>query len=162
DVYLGGLISLCGQFNITLDAGIVNANSYQWSSGQTTQTINVAEAGTYWVQVNNGNCVMTDTIEVTGAPGEGVLFVPNSFTPNGNSTNDRFTAYGDGITSYRMRIFDRWGMLLLDTSDMNAGWDGKFKGQYVQEDTYVYVIDYRTECSDGKTKREIGHVNVIR
>jgi gliding motility-associated-like protein len=61
-----------------------------------------------------------------------------------------------------MKIFDRWGQLIFDTKDLNEGWDGKYKGKIVQIDTYVYVIDYKTECSGEQTKKEIGHVNVIK
>jgi gliding motility-associated-like protein len=133
-----------------------------WSTGQTSQTIDVSTPEQYWVQVNTGNCMVYDTINVVGAPGEGMIFIPNTFTPNGNGLNEKFSAVGDGIVAYHMRIFDRWGMMLYETTDINSGWDGKFHNRLVQEDTYVYVIDYRTECAEEKMKRTIGHVNVIR
>jgi gliding motility-associated-like protein len=160
-VYLGDEMSLCGQFTVTLDAGNPGA-TYLWSTGATSQTIDVALAGEYWVQVNNNNCIQNDTISITGAPGEGIIFVPNTFTPNGNATNPTFMAYGDGIVKFQMRIFDRWGNLLYETTDINAGWDGRYKGKVVQVDSYVYVIEYQTTCAGGKTIKKIGHVNVLR
>lgn len=160
-VYLGGELSLCGSFSTTLDAGNPGS-SYVWSTGATSQTIEVATAGEYWVQVNNGNCIQNDTIQITGSPGEGVIFIPNTFTPNANTVNEKFTAKGEGIVSFKMRIYNRWGELLFETTDMNNGWDGYYKGKIVQVDTYVYVVEYRTECNGNKMKREIGHVNVIK
>ena len=61
-----------------------------------------------------------------------------------------------------MRIFNRWGQLLYETTDINDGWNGRYKDQLVQEDTYVYQIEYLTLCSGTKPLRVIGHVNVIR
>jgi gliding motility-associated-like protein len=114
------------------------------------------------VQVSQGACVRIDSIEITGNEEEGLLFIPNAFTPNGNGNNDVFLAYGQGITSFHMRIFNRWGELLFETSDMNNGWDGRYKGQIVQTDTYVYTIDYETTCEGAQLKNKIGHVNVVR
>jgi gliding motility-associated-like protein len=159
-IYLGSMISLCGEFEITLDAGNPGA-TYLWNTGATSQTIVISEPGQYVVEVNSNNCIQTDTVDVIGTPGEGVVYVPNTFTPNGNVTNEKFTAVGDGITSYHMHIFNRWGELIFETTDMNAGWDGTYHGKLVQQDTYVYQIEYVTLCSD-KKKRVVGHVNVIR
>jgi gliding motility-associated-like protein len=41
-----------------------------------------------------------------------------------------------------MYIFDRWGMELYHTNDINKGWNGIVKGGSVicQEDSYVYTI----------------------
>ncbi len=159
-LFLGGEAALCGQFSVMLDAG--PGASFLWNTGATSQTIEVASAGQYWVQVDNGSCITNDTIDVTGAPGEGVIYIPNTFTPTGNTVNDKFLAVGEGIVSYRMRIYNRWGELIFETTDMTQGWDGRYKGQLVQVDTYVYVIDYQTVCSATKMKREVGHVNVLR
>lgn len=161
-VYLGEDLSLCGLFEVSLSAPVTAGGSYLWSTGATSQSIDINNGGSYWVQVSSGNCVLTDTIEVTGAPGEGMIFIPNTFTPNGNAINATFMAYGDGIVKFKMRIFNRWGELLYETTDMNAGWDGFYKGQLVQQDAYVYVIEYQTMCADGKLVKKIGHVNVIR
>jgi gliding motility-associated-like protein len=162
-LYLGEAISLCGAFTTVLDAGNNPGASFLWNTGATTQSIEVSFADQYWVQISNGNCTLTDTIDVTGAPGEGILFIPNTFTPNGNSRNDKFTAVGEGITYFNMRIYNRWGELLFETSDINAGWDGYYQNKLVQMDTYVYVIQYQTECSEGnKKQKEVGHVNVLR
>lgn len=160
-VYLGGEISLCGKFNVTLDAGNAGA-TYLWNTGATSQTIDIAAAGQYWVQVDNGNCILSDTIVVVGSPGEGSIYIPNTFTPNTNGRNEVFTAYGEGITEFHMRIFDRWGNLLYETTDMSHGWDGTYKGSVVQQDTYVYTVEYQTMCAGNKRIKDVGHVNVLR
>lgn len=158
-VVLGEDVLLCEYNFIQLDAG--SGSNYLWSTGETTQTITPLLAGTYFVTVGTGNCTSSDTVELVGTLGESVLYVPNTITPNGNGLNDVFYAYSSDITSLHMRIFNRWGELIFETTDPNDGWDGTCNGSRVQEDTYVYVIEYSTTCS-GDGQKRTGHVNVIR
>jgi gliding motility-associated-like protein len=62
-VNLGNDITLCSGQSATLNGG--NANSYLWSTNATTQTISVNTAGTYFVQLSNGTCSASDSIQVT-------------------------------------------------------------------------------------------------
>lgn len=162
-VELGSYVSLCNvDQGVVLDAGNPGSQ-YLWSNGMTTQIITVTEAGTYYVDVlNTSNCNLSDTIVVSGELGGGTMYVPNTFTPNGNNRNDVFYAYGTGIVEFHMQIYDRWGMQLFTSDDINLGWDGRFMGNPVQEDTYVVKIQYKTECGDMNMHKEIRHVNVLR
>lgn len=67
-----------------------------------------------------------------------ILFIPNAFSPNGDGVNDVFYIYGSGIKEINFRIFDRWGELVFETSELNIGWDGTFKGKMVNQGVYVY------------------------
>ncbi|SEW50425.1 HYR-like domain-containing protein [Chitinophaga arvensicola] len=68
-VNLGNDTTICGGNNLVLDAGAANfAYQIQWSTGATTQRININKAGTYWVNVSNGECATTDTIHVGLVP----------------------------------------------------------------------------------------------
>ncbi len=93
---------------------------------------------------------------------EGTLYVPNTFTPNGNGDNEIFFPYGIGIdgNNYHFMVFDRWGMLIYETRVWGEGWDGTYKGNKCQVDTYVWKVD----CKDiiGNNYNRIGHVNLIR
>lgn len=168
-VELGSAISLCNvDQGVTLDAGNPGS-TYIWSTGETSQQITIVEAGQYFVDViNSSNCALTDTIDVTGELGGGTMYVPNTFTPNGDGKNDVFCPVGTGITEFKMQIFDRWGMLLFESSSLvtnnttSGCWDGTFRGNKVQEDTYVVRITYRTECGDSNLHKGYYHVNVIR
>lgn len=118
-------------------------------------------AGTYYVTVGSGNCTSTDTIELVGTLGESILFIPNTITPNGNGMNDVFYGYSADVAQFHMLIFDRWGQLIFESNDITQGWDGRYKGEVVQEETYVYVIDYTVECN-GTVHNKTGHVNVVK
>lgn len=74
------------------------------------------------------------------------FYVPNSFTPDGNGINDEFFGLGQGYSSYSMYIYDRWGELIFESNDPEYTWDGTYKGQQVQQGTYVYrfyILDWQ-------------------
>jgi gliding motility-associated-like protein len=159
---LGGVLSLCGNLSgILLNAGNQGA-TYQWSTGETSQTILVEEAGLYNLTINTGACILTDTVEVIGTAGEGMLYIPNTITANNDGLNDFFEVKGSNIYSFQIRIYNRWGELIYESVDPTFAWDGKYNEQPVPEGTYVYVIDYITNCSGHETTHRYGHVNVIR
>lgn len=89
------------------------------------------------------------------------LYIPSAFTPNGDSKNPTFEPKGDYIKSFEMYIFDRWGMQLYHTTDINKGWDGSVGSSgTAQEDTYVYKI--LVTDSEGKQHTYIGNVTLLK
>ncbi len=111
-------------------------------------------------------CVVSDQ---NGCPGidsitvfvvEETLFIPNAFTPNEDNKNAVFTGYGLEIKDFDMTIYNKWGQAIFHTTDIQKGWDGKSKGQYVQEDVYLYYI--KCTWNSGADDIRIGRVTVIR
>ncbi|MCW3465458.1 gliding motility-associated C-terminal domain-containing protein [Chitinophaga nivalis] len=93
-VKLGNDTTICGGNSLVLDAGAANfAYQIKWSTGATTQRINVATAGTYWVSVSNGQCVTTDTIEVSLVPTP-LVDIPDTTICRGQSV--KLDAYVNG------------------------------------------------------------------
>ena len=106
-------------------------------------------AGNYIIMqiVNNQyNCPDTAYNDVTVKPSI-IFWLPNAFTPNEDDQNETFFPLGFNvpIEDYEFRIFDRWGKQLFYTTDINVGWDGKFNGEYVKQDVYVYSIKVKLE-----------------
>ena len=159
NIDLGRDQSLCFQPEDTL-AIDGEAMWYLWSTGETTPEIVVTEPGTYWLTAFRNNCLMTDTVKVVG--GFISLYIPNAFTPDNNSLNDYFRAYGEGITAFDMKIYDRWGEQLFTTTDMNFGWDGRYKGNKVPLGVYVWVITYKTVCEGNWDMKRYGEVMLVR
>lgn len=88
------------------------------------------------------------------------LFHPTAFTPNGDNLNDHFTVLGQYVVGFQMSIFNRWGELLFNTTDINAGWDGTFKGKEMPEGTYTFIA-YITDRA-GRTFKRSGSVLLLR
>ena len=91
------------------------------------------------------------------------LYIPNSFTPNGDGLNDQFLAVINDYEEFEMRIFDRWGQQLFMSNDPAVGWDGTFKGADVKMDVYVYIVTAKFKSGpDKRIRKYTGNVNVIR
>ncbi|MDB5227566.1 MAG: conserved repeat domain protein [Bacteroidota bacterium] len=86
------------------------------------------------------------------------VFSPNGFSPNNDNLNDFFNLIPKNILSYDLRVYDRWGELLFETSDFNKGWDGTYKGQPCLVDSYVY---YASGIKKDKTNFSIKGVIVL-
>ena len=121
-----------------------------------------ASPGNYVVTIysfNNEGCYETAQLTITYYA-MASLYVPNTFSPDGDEFNNLFVAKGDNIDEFEMNIFNRWGQLLFTTYDLNVGWDGTFGGRRVEDGTYVYTIRYKTTSYDYQILN--GHVNIIR
>src|ERR1700757_237942 len=88
------------------------------------------------------------------------LYIPNSFTPNKDGTNDFFKADGTFISSFELNIYDRWGNLIITLDDIDKSWDGKQKGQEAPVDIYVYKGSAIN--AQGKAINFNGQINLIR
>ena len=89
------------------------------------------------------------------------LYVPNTFTPNGDGKNEVFLPIIKDQLSYHFEIFDRWGNLVFQTNDANQGWDGQYKGEKSPDGTYVYELNF-IPPQDGFNHLVRGHVNLLR
>jgi gliding motility-associated-like protein len=90
-----------------------------------------------------------------------VIKIPNAFTPNGDLKNDEFTISFEFIPSeYLLKVFDRNGNILFQTSDPSHFWDGNdTRGHKVIQGTYVYYIRYTIQ---GHPSRELrGTISVL-
>ena len=67
------------------------------------------------------------------------VFVPNSFTPNGDGNNDVFQIFGEGIKTLDLKIFNRWGELVYESNNQFEGWDGTYKGQMQLPQVFTYA-----------------------
>jgi gliding motility-associated-like protein len=131
--------------------------SYNWSFGDiynnkdTSSSVKnplyaYSDIGTYDVTlsiVSTSGCSASVVKPVIINP-DYTLYVPNAFTPNGDGRDEIFKAEGEGITDFKMYVFDRWGLLLFYTNDINAGWDGHYQGKgpnILQQDVYVWKIE---------------------
>lgn len=120
-------------------------NNYQWSTGETTDIIEVNKPGTYSVTASNEYCENKGTFTIQ--PCDYIFYIPNSFTPNGDGLNDAFsitTIHKTQMVNFKIVIFNRWGQKLFESYDPDFRWDGTYKGQMVAANqVYTYLIEYQ-------------------
>ena len=151
------LISPTAQFSVTqsgentfsfMDSS-TNAISIQWAfdDGEISFEKNpehvYGKSGYYDVLLiaSNKGCQDSATARVL-ALNEIGFYIPNTFSPNGDGFNDTFGCYGTGIRAFKMKIFNRWGEMIYDTTDVNSPWDGRLKdGTPAITGMYAYVFE---------------------
>ena len=115
--------------------------------------LEVSTAGQYYVYViDNNGCSDTSELALVNTVPFTEVFVPNTFTPNGDFHNETFEIYGANIMSFHMNIVNRWGEIIYSTTEMNKFWDGKFQGRRVPEGNYFYTIDITGKDKNSFTK----------
>ena len=155
---LGNDTILCEGDTFQLRPTIPNS-TFVWQDGSTLPAYTVTQPGKYWVSVNTGVCVGADTVTIGYQKCSGELFIPNSFSPNGDGINDLFRIPGF-LQDFEMKIYNRWGLPLFSTKSMQDGWDGRVNGTIQPMETYVYIIQYNEIANKRKLAR--GTVTLIR
>lgn len=87
------------------------------------------------------------------------IYVPNSFSPNGDEINDNYKIIANDTYEVTGRIFNRWGEVIFSWDTANFSWDGTYNGKSVPEGIYIYYMEAKTEC--GKLEKK-GSIRLIR
>lgn len=149
DLFIKSDTSVCSAFNsieLIPEVSLPNLD-YLWSDGSGMSTLQLDEAGNYWVEVSNGTCLQKAFVRVEEVCYP-ILYVPSAFSPNGDGTNDVFTAIGVRIIDFGMIVYNQWGIQIFASNSIDSGWDGTFNGQKVPEGQYVYHIVYSGLIND--------------
>ena len=107
----------------------------------------------------------TKTIEIRE---ELLIYVPNTFTPDGDQYNNTFKpVIGIGVSpeGYVFEIYNRWGELIFVSHDPAGAWDGTYFGKYCQDGTYTWKLAFVISddvIGGGEKKTYVGHVNILR
>lgn len=92
-----------------------------------------------------------------------LVYIPNTFTPDGNEFNNTFFAkMGLDPLEWEMKIYNRWGELVFKSNDFTESWDGTYNGLPVQDGIYAYKVKY-VPCGVNQDPVTLtGHVNLMR
>lgn len=157
---------------VQIDATSPNQVSYVWSPDyklsctacETPLASPEVDTFYYVTAINQYGCKATDRLRIRVIEDcEGkMVYVPNTFTPNGDGQNDVVKVFGPGVSSVKqVRIFNRWGQLVFETNDpANIGWDGTYKGQELNPGVFVYYMD--VECINGERTIKKGDITLLR
>ena len=155
---------------IVMTDASTGASSWNWDfgdgSGSTQQnpTHAYGDSGTYCITLTvstNQGCTDSDNICIDVIP-EFSIYIPNTFTPNGDKINDIFFVHGRGIKELRMEIYDRWGEQIYTTGSQAIGWPGFMRdtNEPAKQDVYVYKIYVKNFKNEDSSYT--GHINLIR
>ncbi len=147
---------------------VTGANTYTWTPvgsldnphspapiATPTETTNYIVSG-----MDSNGCIYRDTVKVIVDYRDNLL-IPSAFTPNGDGRNDVFRIVNASFQRLmEFRVFNRWGQEVFSTTDINNGWDGKWKGVELDMGNYQYLI--RVAYPDGNVETYKGDINLIR
>ncbi len=144
-------ITICTGFEeLTLQPQVDEPDvDYLWSDGSTFSTLVVTQAGEYWLDASNGVCEKDRIYVKVKHACYPKVYIPNAFSPNDDGINDTFEVIGIRMISFKMQIFNKWGLLLFETNSLNKQWNGKYKAQDVPSGGYTYKIIYSGEDENG-------------
>ncbi|MBC7410893.1 MAG: PKD domain-containing protein [Bacteroidia bacterium] len=159
---------------ITISDLSINGAIYNWSTGDTIFSTfgkvisflhTYKDTGTYTIiQLVKTNKGCTDTMKTTVIiKANWTIFVPNSFTPDGDGINEYFNARGTGLLVYKLRIYDRWGQVVgLVENITSKGWDGTdiSNGAKSKSDVYTWSLDFSD--INGYEQKRVGTVTLMR
>jgi gliding motility-associated-like protein len=146
--------------------GSPDADLVTWAPSDTARSIVVRAFGEYiTTALNQPRCAITETVRVVEhCPPR--VFIPNSFTPDGDGTNDLFVPRGYNFSTVEFSLHNRWGQAIFSTEVHGEGWDGTVNGKVAQDGVYVYRLRYRPITSAlgtlGNEELITGHVTVLR
>jgi gliding motility-associated-like protein len=153
---------------ITFHNTTYGGTHYQWEfgDGNTSTLVNPNNTydvpGTYYITLHAQNdigCRDSITKPITIVP-EFYVYIPNSFTPNGDGLNDFFAVSTVNVVDFEILIFDRWGELIFQSKDKRFQWDGKYNNEIIEDGVYVYKVHYTSV--NGDDVHNIGHVSLLR
>ena len=175
-VNLGSDLSLSTGTQLTLNSTIQNGPIRDWlwtpSNNLSCNTCpkpvaTIKENVTYIVKATTYyGCSALDTIKIKVFCEGSQVFIPNTFTPDGDGLNDIMMVRGTGILTVKsFRIFNRWGAIVFERNNFPPnntayGWDGKVSGKPVPPDVFVYTAE--VICDNGTPYIFKGNITIIK
>jgi len=156
-------------------------DSVSWIFGDTGDTLKVLSpqytfisAGTDTVKAivySSGKSITTSVaIAITncsaqggagGTASTGDIFLPNTFTPNGDGINDEFKPiFNTAPLNYNISVFSRYGELLFSSKSISQNWKGDYKSHNCPSGVYYYIVKY--EYAYGIEKTKSGSITLLR
>jgi trimeric autotransporter adhesin len=105
-------------------------------------------------------CQTSTSAPVSGRALSDEIFIPNTFTPNGDAVNDVLRVYAHVIKESRFMVFNQWGEKIYESNTTSVAWDGTYKGKPQPSGVYMYVA--RFVLLDGTIVNKKGAINLIR
>lgn len=121
------------------------------------------ESGNHRVtQVVENEFGCRDTIyKIVSVIPQTTVFIPNTFTPDGNNFNNVFIPVIYDVQNYEFWIYDRWGEQIFYSNILREGWDGTYKGRNCQDGIYTYKVKF-SDIKSNEIEILTGHISLLR
>jgi gliding motility-associated-like protein len=151
---LGNDVSICAGAQLQLQpTPPLSDGNLLWQDGSTKPNYLVTQPGSYWLQVSNRCGTTTDSIVV--AVQNCRRYIPQAFTPNGDGLNDEFRIIlNEPLRSYRLVVYNRYGQPVFSASNINTGWDGRYKGARQPVGNYTYTLQYQSAITGQRVQTQ--------
>lgn len=113
----------------------------------------------YFAQITSPDGCMTEDTVFVNVRFKDVIDLPSAFSPNNDGVNDFLLVKGVGIVRIHLMIYNRYGALVFETTNLAEGWDGTFEGKELNSSTFAYVLEY--DLIDGSSNVKKGSVSLI-
>jgi gliding motility-associated-like protein len=155
---------------VTITPTTGNLTTYNWSAKEQLSCTDCAATSlvptenqiVYVHGTNQYGCTAKDStlIHILNCDPNSV-FIPNTFTPNTDGTNDKLYVRSKTLAQLEyFRLFNRWGAIVFETKNIAEGWDGNINGQIAEEGVYVYQMSGK--CESGYDVSTSGTVTLVR
>lgn len=150
-----------GSISTVVTGGVI-PYTYAWSNGANASAISNLNTGTYVLTVSDiNNCSASDSVVLTKEVCPSYIYFPTAFTPNGDGANETFRPkYSIDLMKYHISIYNRWGELVYESTDINEGWNGIFRNTLQPLSVYVWYAEYA--FMDGKTNTQAGNCTLVK
>ncbi|TNE78350.1 MAG: PKD domain-containing protein [Bacteroidetes bacterium] len=152
---------LCNGDTVYLTGDSWPGSVYLWNDASNDTFNNITTNGRYWLNISNMCGSASDTFEIQFVDCDCISYIPSAFSPNNDDTlNGFFGPTYCPVQNFRMIIFNRWGEIIFESTDINLLWDGTYQGEPVMEGVFGYLIQYIDVKGDIINDR--GNVTVLR
>jgi len=137
---LGNDTTICVEDSVALSPNN-SFSTYLWNNGSTENNLYISNSGDYSLVVTDEyGCSTSDSISLVVLDCN--LVIGNVFTPNGDLVNESFLSNGEGLKTFSLKIFDRWGKQVFESNSVSNFWQGQTtSGTDCDQGTYFYLIN---------------------
>jgi gliding motility-associated-like protein len=140
---------------------------YVWNNDSLSRILILQAPGDYSVSITTDKGCVSEFETTVRQECIEALYVPNSFTPDGDGINDVWFVFGVNIVSYHLQLYNRMGEMFYESFDLSKPWLGQRRdgNEYVDSEVYAYSIRYQIVEEDGALSEEKtvqGFVTLIR
>jgi len=157
----------------SVDITTIGGQNYLWTSNTLglscvdcpNPTALTDSSITYYVTASDSNgCVGYDSVYIVIKLLCGDIFVPTIFSPNGQGPeqNNKLSVFckASCINRFSFQIYDRWGEMVFESTDIINGWDGNFKERPMPSGNFVYKLSI--QLYDDSIYNASGSITLVR